>query len=341
VYPGRVLRKRHAAPVQRTFWAPGRVNLIGEYTDLVGGLVLPAALDLGIRLEATSSAAIELRSDELEGVVRLDADGTGLGDESGWGRYVAAVTIELADLGRPPVGLAGTLSSTLPVGAGLSSSAALEVAVALALCTVASFELEPLELAQLARRAEHRAVGVPSGIMDQAACLLGREGHAVLLDTATLAYELVPLPRELALVIVHSGVSRRLEDSGYAIRKRELVEGDPRRRRHVESENERVLAAVDALRESDFDRLGEIFRAGHESLRVDFEVTTPELDRLVDLAYAHGAVAARMTGGGFGGAIVALVEEGVADEFARAVVADYGAAGRAYLCRASDGARVL
>jgi galactokinase len=332
---------RHARSVRRAFWAPGRVNLIGEYTDLVGGLVLPAALDLGIRLEATVSGQIELRSRELASVVRLGADGAGLEDDSGWGRYVAAVAAELADVGRPPVGLEGEVSSTLPVGAGLSSSAALEVVVALSLCTVADFELEPIELAQLARRAEHRAVGVPSGIMDQAACLLGREGHAVLLDTTTLVHELVALPPELALVIVHSGVSRRLEDSGYATRKRELEEGDPRRRGHVESENERVLAAVDALRDGDFDRLGEIFRAGHESLRVDFEVTTPELDRLVDLAYARGAVAARMTGGGFGGAIVALVDEGDADAFADAVLADYGATGRAYRCRASDGARVL
>jgi galactokinase len=341
--PTRVLScgNGHAGAVQRTFWAPGRVNLIGEYTDLAGGLVLPAALDLGIRLVARPSESIELRSRELAGVVRLGADGTGLEDDSGWGRYVAAVAAELDALGRPRVGLDGEVSSTLPVGAGLSSSAALEVVVALALCTVAEFPVEPLELAQLARRAEHRAVGVPSGIMDQAASLLGREGHAVLLDTTTLAHELVPLPPELALVIVHSGVSRRLEDSGYATRKQELEAGDPRRRRHVESENERVRAAVDALRTSDFDRLGEIFRAGHESLRVDFEVTTPALDRLVDLAYEHGAVAARMTGGGFGGAIVALVEDAAADAFTEAILTSYGTGGRAYRCRASDGARVL
>jgi galactokinase len=244
-------------------------------------------------------------------------------------------------LGRPPVGLEGEISSTLPVGAGLSSSAALEVAVALARCTLAEFAVEPLELAQLARRAEHRAVGVPSGLMDQAACLLGREGHAVLFDTTTHAHELVPLPPELALVIVHSGVSRRLEDSGYATRKDELAAGDPRRLRHVESENERVRAAVEALRSRDLERLGEIFRAGHESLRADFEVTTPELDRLVDLAYLHGAVAARMTGGGFGGAIVALVEDDSVDAFTEAVLASYGPTGSVYRCRASDGARVL
>jgi galactokinase len=327
--------------MNRHYWAPGRVNLIGEYTDLVGGLVLPAALDLGVRVEAAPAETIDLRSRDLAGVARLAPDGTGLEDDSGWGRYVAAVAAELAALGRPPVGLAGEVTSTLPIGAGLSSSAALEVGVGLALCAVADFPLEPLELARAAQRAEHRAVGVPSGLMDQAACVLGRADCAILLDTGTLEHELVPIPAELALVIIHSGVARRLEDSGYATRKAELEAGDPRRRRHVATENERVRAAAGALRAGDFARLGEIFRAGHESLRVDFEVTIPELDRLVELAYAHGAVAARMTGGGFGGAIVALAEADRAATLADAVLADYGPAGQAYLCRASDGAREL
>jgi galactokinase len=311
---------------RRTFWAPGRVNLIGEFTDLAGGLVLPVALDLGIRLDIG-------RADEI----RLESD---VGDP-GWRRYVAAVAAELSLLGRPPVGIAGRLRSTLPVGAGLSSSAALEVVVALALCAVADFPLEPLELAQAARRAEHRAVGVPCGILDQAACVLGRAGCAILLDTETLEHEPVPLPPGLGLVVVHSGVSRRLEDSGYAERKRELEEGHPARLRHVTTENERVRATVEALRAGDVDRLGEIFREGHESLRVDFEATTPELDRLVDLAYARGAVAARMTGGGFGGAIVALVDRHEADGFVTSVLADYGPTGRAYVCTASDGAHEL
>jgi galactokinase len=323
--------------VSRVFWAPGRVNLIGEYTDLVGGLVLPAALDLGIRLEGEPAAEIALRS-RYYGRIRLPADGSGP-PPRGWGRYAAAVARELAELGRPAIGLEGELVSTLPAGAGLSSSAALEIAVAIALCAVAEFVVEPLDLARAARRAEHRAVGVPSGIMDQAACLLGRAGHALLLDTATLAYEHVPLPAGLALVIVDSGTARALERTGYATRKRELEEGHPRRRRHVESENDRVRAVVEALRADDRDALGELFRAGQRSLREDLEVTTPELDRLVELAYAHGAVAARMTGGGFGGAIVALVEEERAAALAAAVVRDYAGRGRAFVCRAADGAR--
>jgi galactokinase len=310
----------------RRFFAPGRVNLIGEYTDLVGGLVLPVAIDLGTRLECEVAAAVELES---------------ANEVSGWLRYVDAVVEELDELGRPPVGLRGTLTSTLPIGVGLSSSAALEVVVGIALCALAEFRLDPLELAQALRRAEHAAVGVPSGIMDQAASLLGRAGQALLLDTGTLAYEYVPMPSDLALVVVDSGAPRTLAGSGYAERKRELEAGEPRRLRHVRTENERVLAVAGALRRDDRGALGRLFREGHESLRVDLEVTTPELDRLVELAYEHGAVAARMTGGGFGGAIVALVPRDEAGAFAGRVGAAYGAAGRAFVSVASDGAREL
>jgi galactokinase len=305
--------------MSRRFWAPGRVNLIGEYTDLAGGLVLPVALDLGIALHAEQAASVELSS----------ADG-----DAGSQRYVRAVERELAELGRPAVGVRGELSSTLPAGAGLSSSAALEVVVALALCAYADFQLEPLVLAQALRRAEHAAVGVPSGIMDQAASLLGRAGHALLLNTGSLEYEYVPVPPDVMLVIVDSGVRRSLMETGYATRKRELEEGHPKRRRHIETENERVLAVVAALRAGDRDALGALFRAGHDSLRDDLEVTTRELDELVELAYERGAIAARMTGGGFGGAIVALVDSDDATSFASTF-------DRAWVCRASAGAREL
>jgi galactokinase len=312
--------------VSRVFFAPGRVNLIGEYTDLVGGLVLPAAIDLGVTLTCEPADAVDLRTDQ---------------PSAGWERYVDAVERELAACGRPPVGVRGSLTTSLPSGAGLSSSAALEVVIALGLCAVADFALEPLELAQALRRAEHAAVGVPSGIMDQAASLLGRAGHALMLDTGALTYEYVPIPDVLSLVIVHSGIHRALAESGYAQRKRELESGDPRRLRHVRSEDERVLAVAAALRRDDRAALGELFRAGHESLRTDLEVTTPELDRLVALAYEQGAVAARMTGGGFGGAIVALVERVTAEAFAARVVSAYGPEARAFVTEASDGAREL
>jgi len=318
---------------RRRFWAPGRVNLIGEFTDLAGGVALPAAVDLGITLECEPAERIELRSDAAPETVTLAADGSG--EQVGFGRYVGGVAEELALLGRPPVGLRGRLGSTLPAGAGLSSSAALEVVVGIALCAVAGFHLEPLQLALAAQRAVHRAIGVPSGILDEAASLFGRRGHAVLFDFASLEHELVPLPADLVFVIAHSGVSRRLEHSGYATRKQEIDEGMPARLRHLETENARVHAVVDALRANDLERVGELFRQGHDSLRDDFEASIPELDRLVDLAYERGAYAARMTGGGFGGAIVALVDADRAQALAD------GLPGRAWVSAAADGAREL
>jgi galactokinase len=246
------------------------------------------------------------------------------------GDLSASVDAVVAEIGGAVQPWRGVLSSTLPIGAGLASSAAVHVVLTLALGN-----LEGMELALAAQRAEHRALGVPSGILDQAASALGRHGHAVLIDFGTLAFEHVPLPEGLAIVVVDSGVARRNAETGYAVRKRELEEGMPSRLRHIESENARVLAAVAALRASDLDTLGGLFRAGHESLRDDFAVTTPELDRLVDLAYANGAVAARMTGGGFGGAVAALVDVDRAQHFVERMP------GAAWVTRASAGAREL
>ena len=276
----------------------------------MGGLALPAAIELGVTL--TIEPAEEMS------IISAEADLT------------ASVSAVVAELGGEVQPCRGVLTSTLPIGTGLSSSAAVHVVLTLALGGVEGFEL-----AHAAQRAEHRALGVPSGILDQAASALGREGHALLLDFETLAFEPVPLPDELAIVVVDSGVARRNAETGYASRKRELEEGMPSRLRHIESENRRVRAVVAALRGRDFDALGVLFREGHESLRDDFEVTTPELDRLVELAYASGAVAARMTGGGVGGAIVALVDVGDAQRFAERMP------GAAWVTRASAGAREL
>src|SRR6266542_5049050 len=250
-----------------TFWAPGRVNLIGEHTDYSGGLVLPVAIHLGIELSATPAERISLVS---EGdAVERDAQGTG--DPRGWGRYVAAVAKELGELGRPAVGVDGVVEANLPRGAGLGSSGALEVVVALALCAVADFELEPLELALACQRAERRAVGVPSGILDPAASLLGRAGSALLLDCGSLEHRWVPLPHDVAILVLDSGERHSHEGSGYADRRRELESGHPGRVRHVETENERVRAAVAALEEGDAQALGPIFAASHASLRDDYE----------------------------------------------------------------------
>jgi galactokinase len=324
----------------RLFWAPGRVNLIGDHTDYAGGLVLPIAVDLGVAVEIEPAERIVVSS----GGETVDVAADGTGNAEGWGRYPAAVSAELADLGRRPVGMRGEVTSDLPAGAGLGSSAALEIAVALALCAVADFAPEPLELASACRRAELRAVGVPCGILDQAASLLGRSDAALLLDCTTLEYRYVPLPAELAVVVVDSG-ERALAETGYEDRQRELAAGMPSRVRHVQTENRRVRDAVAALESGDRAALGRLFRESHDSLRDDYSVSTPELDRLVDRAYSAGAVAARLTGGGFGGSIVALAERGKASEIAgrisEAYRAEGGPGGEARVCQASDGAREL
>src|SRR5262249_2609289 len=191
-------------------WGPGRVNLIGEHTDYSGGLVLPAAIELGVAGEVEQvRQTVALGSCQFGPAGPFAPDGGGA-PTTGWGRYAQAVTAELSALGRPPVGLAGTVSSDLPAGAGLSSSAAVEVAVALALCAVAEFELEPLELALACQRAELRAVGVPCGILDQAGCVLGRPGAAVLIDCGTLDFRYVSLPDGAGLAVLESGAERPL-----------------------------------------------------------------------------------------------------------------------------------
>ena len=353
------------------FHAPGRANLIGEHTDHTDGLVLPAAIDRGITLSGElGGARIHLTSDGAEELVEVAADGSEV-PGAGFGRFVAAVAAELDAVGRAPVGMTGAITSDLPQGAGLSSSAALEVVVAMALCEAAGFTLEPLDLAALCRAAEHRAVGVPSGIMDQAASILGRAGHGVLLDCGTLEHRLVALPEAHGLLIMDSGVRRQLESSGYGQRTRELqaalpalggrrpADVDPdelpallvglaevpsRRLRHVVTENARVREAAAALEAGQLARVGEVFAAGHASLRDDFEVSIPELDILVELAVDAGATAARMTGGGFGGAAIALVPEDVADQVGAAVLDGYrqrfpGRDGAVHLCHAAEGAR--
>ena len=293
--------------------APGRVNLIGEHTDYGGGLVLPVAIQLGITVTFDPAERTDL-------------------DAPGGERYVAAVEQELAELGRPAVGITGAVDSNLPQGAGLGSSGAFEVALALALCEVAGFELEPLELARACRHAEQRAVGVPSGILDQAASLLGRAGAALLLDCGSLEHRWVALPDDLAILVLDSGERHSHEGSGYAERRRELEAGHPRRVRHVETENERVRSAVEALELGDVRDLGPIFAASQASLRDDYEVSTPTLDALVAAALDAGAFAARITGGGFGGSVVALTEPSRAER----VLERAGVQG--WIVRPSDGA---
>jgi galactokinase len=365
------------SPVSRyAVFAPARVNLIGEHTDYSGGLVLPAALDFGVTVSGRRAAdAIRLHSLAFGETVELSPDGAARAPLAGWARYPAAVAALLSERGRPPAGFDGTIDSTVPVGAGLSSSAALDVAIGLALCRAAGFELPPLELAKVAQQAERVAAGVPCGLMDPATSLLGKQGHALFLDCGTETHRLVPFPPGLEIVVLDSGVRHALEHSGYATRRAELEravaalggarpsELSPgeaveaaratgiddvavRRLRHVVAENERVRLCVEVLEAAptvDRAALGRLFRESHVSLRDDFEVSTPELDLLVELAYERGAVAARMTGGGFGGSVVALADAERAESLVATVTSDYaartGRTGAAYVCAAADGAR--
>ncbi len=341
------------------------MNLIGEHTDYSGGLVLPAAIQLGITVEVEPVAdAISLGSMRDGPGEPFAADGSGP-TASGWARYGQAVAVELAALGRAPVGMVGTVDSDLPAGVGLSSSAALEVGIALALCAVAEFELEPLDLALACQRAELRAVGVPCGILDQAACVLGATGAAVLLNCATLEYRRVAVPERAALVIVDSGVERSLESSEYGRRRGELehalelvgaerstevslaqLEGlDPvsrRRLRHVVTENERVELFAAAFEAGELEAAGRLLDASHASLRDDYEVSIPELDLLVELAGEAGGYGARLLGGGFGGAVLVLADVDEADRIGGELVESYaarsGREGRALTVFASAGA---
>jgi galactokinase len=346
-------------------FAPGRVNLIGEHTDYSGGLVLPIAIQYGVSVElGEARPEIALVSDSLGSAPPFAADGAGAA-VTGWARYAQAVAAELALLGRPAIGFDGMVRSDLPVGAGLSSSAALEVSVALALCAAAEFEVEPFDLARACQRAELRAVGVPCGILDQAASVLGREGEALLLDCGTLEYRRVRVPEGAALVVVDSGIAHSHESSGYADRRRELEhalrivgaerstevtldsvdaldELSRRRLRHVVTENQRVLDFAAALERDDLASAGALLLAGHASLRDDYEVSIPEIDLLVELAADAGAFGARLLGGGFGGSIVALTDTARATEIAAQVEAAYlartGNTGSSLVARASAGA---
>lgn len=308
--------------------APGRVNLIGDHTDYTGGLVCPMAIDLGTTVvaERTGSRVALASADDAEpAIVELDVDEPSR-VEPPWARYVAGVVAELS----PAVGIVGQVRTTLPIGGGLSSSAALEVAVALAL----GFEGSPLELALLCQRAEHRAAGVPCGVMDQLASTMGVEGHALAIDCHALTVDPFPLPSNAEVIIIDSQQSRSLATSEYAARRSQceaaeavigplrgadlddLAElGDSavkRRARHVITENARVGSFAEAMRNGDLAGAGALMAESHFSLRDDFEVSTPVLDDIVaQLLFLPGVYGARLTGGGFGGSVVALVDRGM------------------------------
>jgi galactokinase len=356
--------------VDRWFRAPGRVNLIGDHTDYNEGFVLPLAVDLEcvVGSRPTGGGVVRVRSldlDDAHADVEMRADGSDdpTAVEPAWGRYAAGVVSALAERGRPAVGIDAVVASALPIGAGLASSAALEVALGLALCDAAGFELPPVELALACQHAEQIATGVPCGIMDQLTSIAGERDHAMLIDCRSLAVESVPFPPELTVIVIHCGLSRALTDSAYAQRRRECEEiarqlglpslrdateeqvANAPRARHVVSENARVLDATRALGEGDPERLGRLLSESHRSLRDDFEVSTPELDALVAALEGADAFGARLTGAGFGGCVVALAGRGEADRVAEEAATRYrdqiGLEPMTFLCSAEAGAGPL
>jgi galactokinase len=331
--------------------APGRVNLMGDHTDYHQGLVLPTVLPQRTTVE------LRLRSDRIVHVFSTSVGGEvqhyRLGEETpsrGWIDYVQGVTEALTQAGHRLSGFDALISSTVPIGAGVSSSAALEVALLRALRTATRLCIEDVELARIAQRAEAGFVGAPVGIMDQMVCSLGHPDEALFLDTRTISYQHVPLPTRSDLVVIDSGVAHAHARGEYAQRRRESFEaaaalgvewlrdatpemlaaariGDEtlaRRARHVIAENQRVLAAVAAMRSDDPAWLGRLFDRSHASMRDDYETSTAEVDALVQAGHEDGDVyGARLTGGGFGGAVVMLARHGCGAAVARRVSATY------------------
>jgi len=289
--------------------APGRVNLIGEHVDYLGGVVLPAAVDKLTSVTGHPSESWSVDSAVTGGLAYVQA----VGEELGVGPQMVAVTSEV------------------PAKAGISSSAALLVAVAVGLRP----EMDGMEAALACQRAEQKATGVQVGVMDQFASALGRRGHAMLLDCKTLEYQAVPFPDELAIAVIDSGEHRSLADTPYNERRREAEAFEPKRRRHVDSEIARVHAFVYALGRHDFGELGRLLNQSHESLRDDFEVSTPTVDALVEKAWGiAGCYGARIMGAGFGGSVLALVDHAQTKPFAASI-------GRPVLfCATADGAYV-
>ena len=375
----RAFRDRYGEPPTLRVRAPGRVNLIGEHTDYNDGFVLPLAIERAawIALRARGDRRVMLRSVELEGEADIDLDtldpAAPRGTDPAWSEYVKGTAWALQQAGHRLRGWEGVLASDVPIGAGLSSSAALELATARAFAAVSGLAWDPAAMARLGQRAENAWVGMNCGIMDQMISAVGREGHAVLIDCRDLATTPVPLPAGTAVVILDTGTRRGLVDSEYNERRQRCEEAaahfgipalrdlDPdtlsarageldavtfRRARHVVTENARTLAAAAAMRKGDAATLGRLMDESHASLRDDFEVSSPALDAMVEIARGQGGcLGARMTGAGFGGCAVALVSAGAAESFAAAVAPEYrertGHEPQVYVTGASGGAEVV
>lgn len=364
----------------RTFRAPGRVNLIGEHTDYNDGFVMPAAIDLSVfvRIWPREDRQLEIYSENFNEQIDFNLDERYPAPRHHWSDYVIGVAVTLDRSGYPLRGAHLQIRGDVPLGSGLSSSAAVEVATACALIANSHLTIDRRELALLCQKAENEFVGARVGIMDQFTSLFGEAQRALMLDCRSLEFKLLPLPDTVNLVICNTMVKHALASSAYNERReqceagvrhlaqylpnvkalrdvsieqlkqfgRELSDVVYRRCRHVVTENARVLAAAEALEQRDLRRFGELMAQSHSSLRDDYEVSSRELDLMVELARkAEGVYGARMTGGGFGGSTVNLVHVRFVEQFKQAVSKEYyritGFKPEIYVCEASNGAEEI
>jgi galactokinase len=357
--------------------APGRVNLIGEHTDYNDGFVLPMAIDcaLWLAVRPRSDRQVILYSLNFAEMAAFSLDDIRPSAERSWNDYVRGVAWALEEQGYQLTGMEGVVAGDVPIGAGLSSSAAIEVATAQAFQLVSGFEWDGVTVALACQRAENEFVGMQCGIMDQFIVALARKDHALLIDCRSLEYELVPLPAGARIVVSDTMKSRELVGSEYNLRRQQCEEGVRllgqrwpaikalrdvsleqfeqcegqlpdvvrRRCRHIISENERVLASVAALKQGHLAHFGRLMDASHISLRDDYEVSCRELDVITDIARAiEGCLGSRMTGAGFGGCAVSLVRNETVERFKEHLEKEYegetGLRPRVYVCTASQGA---
>jgi galactokinase len=364
----------------RVFRAPGRVNLIGEHTDYNDGFVMPAALGFStfVAIAPRTDRKLVIHSEEFHGNFEFDLDHLPEKRTGAWCDYVLGVAWMLRQQGHKLAGASLLVHGKVPIGAGLSSSAALEVSSALALLSLSNTQLAPPEVAKLCRAAENNFVGAKVGIMDQFVSCMGKAGHAFFLDCRSLESKFVPIPSGLQLVVCNTMVKHDLATGAYNTRREECEEGvrafakwDPairalrdvsvdlldqharelpatiwKRCSHVVRENRRTLDAAQALTDGDLLNVGKLMRESHNSLRDLYEVSCRELDLMVESAESlPGFCGGRMTGGGFGGCTVNLVREENAEDFAKQIAERYREATRirpeVYLCSAEDGAQEL
>lgn len=375
------LRTTHEAAegsAARLFRAPGRVNLVGEHTDYSGGFCMPAAINFETKIAASprSDRILKLHSLDLREAVEVDLDRLPMDRQGHWSGYFIGTAWSLREAGIEVPAATLTITGNVPQGAGLSSSASLEVAAATALLAIAGRSMSGPEVARVCQRAENEYVGAPVGIMDQFISANGRAGSALILDTRALTFDLAPIPSHLRLVIANSMVKHSLSDGGaYATRRREVEEGTAalhayrydigllrdatlddlnvcegkmssdafKRCRHVITDSQRVLDGLTLLRAGDVVAFGKLLNDAHRSYRDDFEASCSECDILAAIGQAQtGCYGSRLTGGGFGGCVVSVVEADASESFVAAVKAEYlartGIVAEVYVCGTADGA---